>query len=117
MSIQVVGRVVNVFQGRPTTDNKTGEVRPAKSKVQLLYETKLENGGVEMDMLTFNTDRPLAFEAARNKIVRCPLKMWEGENGGAGLYVPKGVEIELLDENGKKVGLVESKPDKDKRAA
>jgi hypothetical protein len=110
MSIQVTGRVVNVFRGRAGTDRKTGEVIEPKSKVQLLCETKLQQGGVEMDMHSFNTDRPSAFEAAKGKLVRCPLKRWTGEEGASGYYIPKGVEIELVDDTGKSAGpLVEPK--------
>ena len=43
------GIVQNVFRMEASTDKKTGEVRPAADRVQIMAENTLQNGGRRFD--------------------------------------------------------------------
>ena len=115
MSLSLTGTVMNVYAVAARTDPATGEIRPAASKVQIMGEIKQGDGSVRYDMHDLRTDRGTAFMAAKGKKVRCPVAIFNIE-GTAGLYLPKNAEIELVDDTGKKTGLLDSLPDSASKA-
>lgn len=91
------GRVINCFKKLSEPDSKTGEVREQKPKVQILGETPLKGGGVEMGTTTLSvTDLP-RWEKLKGQVVRCHVAQWFSDKGGdGGLYLVKGTEPEVV---------------------
>ena len=50
------GTVANVFDTPASTDKKTGELRPASTRVQIHAENILENGQKRMELVTLKVD-------------------------------------------------------------
>lgn len=67
------GLVLNVFDTPASTDRKTGEVRPASSRVQLQAENTLENGQKRFDMVTLKVNVPEVYRKLVGKHVRVPV--------------------------------------------
>jgi hypothetical protein len=114
--LTLVGQVMNVFHTAGGTDKKTGEVIEPRAKVQIMGSIPMQNGEERNEMFDLTTDRPHSFKVAKGKKVRVPVQLWVID-GNAGIYTPRGVEIELIDDNGKKIGLIEEDKPQGKRAA
>lgn len=114
------GRIVNVFHVPPRT-NRDGEVLPPYSKVQLMGEVPLPQGGVQVELIDLRTDRGTAFEAAKGKLVECAVRPYAfaGEGGGVigGVSLLKGVEIRLLKDDGSPAGVLASEGPQNARKA
>lgn len=67
------GQVINVFEMAAYTDKKTGEVSPAKSKVQIMAENTLQNGQARMELVTLTVDTPDAYQRLVGRQVRVPV--------------------------------------------
>ena len=67
------GLVLNVFDSPPSTDRKTGEVRPASTRVQIQAENTLENGQKRFDMVTLKVQDGEAYRKLAGKPVRVPV--------------------------------------------
>lgn len=67
------GTVLNVFEMPPYTDKKTGEINPAKSRVQIMAENTLQNGQQRMDLVTLGVDNPEAYQRLVGRSVRVPV--------------------------------------------
>lgn len=67
------GLVLNVFDTPASTDRKTGEIRPASSRVQLQAENTLENGQKRFDMVTLKVNVPDVYRKLVGKAVRVPV--------------------------------------------
>lgn len=67
------GTVLNVFEMPPYTDKKTGEINPAKSRVQIMAENTLQNGQNRMDLVTLGVDNPEAYQRLVGRSVRVPV--------------------------------------------
>lgn len=67
------GTVMNVFDTPPSVDKKTGEVRPASSRVQIQAENTLQNGQNRLELVTLRVDTPDAFRALLGRPVRVPV--------------------------------------------
>lgn len=67
------GLVLNVFDTPASTDRKTGEIRPASSRVQLQAENTLENGQKRFDMVTLKVNVPDVYRKLIGKAVRVPV--------------------------------------------
>jgi hypothetical protein len=63
------GMVLNVFDTPESTDKKTGEVRPAATRVQIQAENTLENGQKRFDMVTLKVSDGEAYK----KLVGMPV--------------------------------------------
>jgi hypothetical protein len=50
------GIVQNVFRTDSTTDKKTGEVRPAADRVQIMAENTLPNGETRIELVTLKVE-------------------------------------------------------------
>jgi len=67
------GVVQNVFRTDATTDRKTGEVLPAKDRVQIMAENTLQNGQKRMELVTLTVDSPEAYRKLVGHSVRVPV--------------------------------------------
>lgn len=67
------GQIINVFDMAPYTDKKTGEISPAKTKVQIMAENVLQNGQNRMELVTLTVDTPDAYKALVGRSVRVPV--------------------------------------------
>lgn len=67
------GVVLNVFDTPATTDKKTGEIRPAASRVQIQAENTLENGQKRFDMVTLKVQDSEIYKKLIGKLVRVPV--------------------------------------------
>lgn len=109
--LTVKGLIMNVYHV-PARTTRDGELLEPYSKVQLMGEMPLPQGGVQMELLDLRTDRGTAFEQAKGKLVECSVRPYAfaGEGGKvvAGLSLIKGVEIRLLKEDGTRAGALSS---------
>jgi hypothetical protein len=67
------GTVQNVFSKPASTDQKTGEQRPASDHVQILAENFLESGEKRLEMLTLKVRSIDAYRGLLGKAVRVPV--------------------------------------------
>jgi hypothetical protein len=67
------GTVLNVFDTPATTDKKTGEVRPAATRVQISAENTLENGQKRIELVTLKVDKGDKYRDLIGKPVRVPV--------------------------------------------
>lgn len=67
------GVVLNVFDSPASTDRKTGEVRPASTRVQLQAENTLENGQKRFDLVTLKVATGDLYRKLTGKAVRVPV--------------------------------------------
>lgn len=78
------GTVLNVFDTPASTDRKTGEVRPASTRVQIQAENTLENGQKRFDMVTLKVQDGEAYRKLTGQPVRVPVGAFV--SNGAILY-------------------------------
>lgn len=67
------GIILNVFDTPSKTDQKTGEVRPASTRVQIQAENTLENGQKRFDMVTLKVSDGEGYKKLVGKAVRVPV--------------------------------------------
>ncbi len=67
------GMVLNVFDTPASTDKKTGEIRPATTRVQIQAENTLENGQKRFDMVTLKVQDGATYQKLAGKPVRVPV--------------------------------------------
>ena len=78
------GVVLNVFDMPASTDKKTGEVRPAATRVQIQAENTLENGQKRFDMVTLKVSDGEVYRKLQGKPVRVPVGAFVA--GGSIMY-------------------------------
>lgn len=67
------GTVQNVFAKPASTDQKTGEIRPASTHAQILAENVLESGEKRLEMVTLKVHAADAFRKLVGQAVRVPV--------------------------------------------
>lgn len=67
------GMVLNVFDTPASTDKKTGEVRPASTRVQIQAENTLENGQKRFEMVTLKVAKGEVYQKLIGQPVRIPV--------------------------------------------
>lgn len=67
------GIVLNVFDTPASADKKTGEIRPASTRVQIQAENTLENGQKRFDMVTLKVQDGEVYKKLTGKPVRVPV--------------------------------------------
>lgn len=67
------GVVLNVYDTPQTTDKKTGEVRPASTRLQLQAENVLENGQKRIDLVTLKVHDADKYKKSIGKLVNVPI--------------------------------------------
>lgn len=79
------GTVLNVFDTAQTTDKKTGEIRPAATRVQVSAENTLENGQKRIELVTLKVAKGEPYRALIGKPVSIPVGAFVA-NGGILFY-------------------------------
>lgn len=67
------GTVLNVFDTPETKDLKTGEIRPAATRVQINAENTLENGQKRFELVTLKVAKGDSYRALVGKPVSIPV--------------------------------------------
>lgn len=67
------GIVLNVFDTPESTDRKTGEIRPAATRVQIQAENILPNGQKRVELVTLKVDKGEAYKKLLGQPVRVPV--------------------------------------------
>ena len=67
------GSVLSVFDTAASTDRKTGEVRPASTRVQIMAENTLENGQKRFDMVNLKVHNGDTYRKLAGKHVSVPV--------------------------------------------
>lgn len=67
------GLVLNVFDTAESVDRKTGDIRPASTRVQVQAENTLENGQKRFDMITLKVKDGEMYKKLVGKPVRVPV--------------------------------------------
>lgn len=84
------GTVLNVFDTPASTDKKTGEVRPAASRVQIHAENTLENGQKRFELVNLKVADGEVYRKLQGKPVRVPVGAFASA-GGIVFYALKDV--------------------------
>ena len=67
------GIVQNVFNTPESVDRKTGEVRPAADRVQIMAENTLQNGEKRIELVTLKVDKGEPYRKLLGLPVRVPV--------------------------------------------
>lgn len=67
------GQVLNVFDTPASTDRKTGEIRPAATRIQIQAENTLENGQKRIELVTLKVDQGEAYKKLVGQAVSVPV--------------------------------------------
>lgn len=67
------GQIINVFDTPESTDRKTGEIRAAKFRIQIMAENELQNGQKRLDLVNLSVDQPEVYKPLRGQNVRVPV--------------------------------------------
>lgn len=67
------GQIINVFDTPEGHDRKTGEVREAKFRIQIMAENELQNGQKRFDLVNLTVDSPEVYKPLRGQHVRVPV--------------------------------------------
>lgn len=67
------GQVINVFDQPSYTDKKTGEVSPAKHRVQIMAENLLQNGSNRMELVNLTVEDITPYQKLIGRSVRVPV--------------------------------------------
>lgn len=89
------GQVLNVFEVPAYTDKKTGEVTPARSRVQIMAENVLQNGEVRMDLVNLTVAHADPYKALQGRQVRVPVGVF-ASGRDVTFYALKGHNPELV---------------------
>jgi hypothetical protein len=82
------GTVLNVFDTPPSTDKKTGEIRPAATRVQIQAENTLENGQKRFEMVNLKVANGDSYRKLQGQSVRVPVGAF-ASGGGIVFYALK----------------------------
>ena len=74
------GQVINVFNQPSYTDKKTGEVTPAKHRVQIMAENMLQNGQNRMELVNLTVEDPVPYQTLQGRTVRVPVGAFAQSN-------------------------------------
>lgn len=74
------GTVQNVFTKPASTDQKTGELRPASDHVQVLAENILESGEKRLEMVSLKVRSAETYRKLQGQFVRVPVGVFARNN-------------------------------------
>lgn len=89
------GQVLNVFDQPASTDKQTGEVRPAKSRVQIMAENELQNGQKRHELVNLTVDDPSLYRSLQGRSVSVPVGCFVS-SGAILFYALKGQKPQAL---------------------
>jgi hypothetical protein len=67
------GQVINCFDQPPYKDKTTGEIAPAKHRVQIMAENLLQNGSNRMELINLTVDDIDPYQKLVGRSVRVPV--------------------------------------------
>lgn len=67
------GVIQNVFDTPESTDRKTGEVRPAATRIQIMAENTLQNGQKRVELVTLKVDKGDPYRKLVGQAVSVPV--------------------------------------------
>ncbi len=67
------GQVLNVFDQASSVDKETGEIRPAKTRVQIMAENELQNGQKRVELVNLTVDDPTLYRSLSGRAVSVPV--------------------------------------------
>lgn len=88
------GNVLNVFDMPASTDKKTGEIIPARARVQVMCENTLQNGQKRMDLVNLTVEDSKPYQKAVGRAVRVPVGAFVS-GAAVQFYALKGVAPEF----------------------
>lgn len=83
------GQVLNVFDQAASTDKETGEIRPAKTRVQIMAENELQNGQKRVELVNLTVDDPTLYRSLAGRPVSVPVGAFVAQ-GTVLFYALKG---------------------------
>jgi len=83
------GNVLNVFDQPASTDKATGEVRPAKCRVQIMAENELQNGEKRLELVNLTIQDPDLYRSLEGRSVSVPVGAFVA-SGSVLFYALKG---------------------------
>lgn len=89
------GQIINVFDTPESTDKKTGEVREAKFRIQVMAENELQNGQKRYDLVNLAVDKPELYKPLKGQFVRVPVGVF-ASSSTCHFYALKGAKPEAL---------------------
>ena len=89
------GKIINVFDTPESTDRKTGEVRDAKFRIQVMAENELQNGQKRYDLVNLSVDQPALYKPLTGQFVRVPVGAF-ATGGAVQYYALKGARPEVV---------------------
>ena len=87
--LHLYGQVLNVFDSPPSTDKATGEIRPAKSRVQIMAENELQNGQKRHELVNLSVEEPDLYRKIVGQMVSVPVGAFVA-SGAVLFYALKG---------------------------
>jgi len=90
------GVVINVYDTAQSTDKKTGEIRPAVTRVQIQAENTLENGQKRVEMISLKVANGDPFRKLLNRPVRVPVGVFA--SGSSLIYYALNGGSNFIDE-------------------
>lgn len=89
------GQIINVFDTPESTDKKTGEIRDAKFRIQVMAENELQNGQKRFDLVNLSVDMPDLYKPLKGQNVRVPVGAFVS-GSSVQFYALKGAKPELV---------------------
>ena len=89
------GQVLNVFDQAESRDKETGEIRPAKSRVQIMAENELQNGQKRHELVNLTVDDPTLYRSLSGRSVSVPVGAFVA-SGAVLFYALKGQKPSLF---------------------
>jgi hypothetical protein len=91
------GQIINVFDTPESIDKKTGDLREAKFRIQIMAENELQNGQKRVDLVNLSVDTPAIYKPLTGQFVRVPVGVFVS-GGAVQYYALKGGKPELTKE-------------------
>jgi hypothetical protein len=92
----ITGKVINCFSQEQKPDKETGEVLPAKDKVQIMGSVPVMGGESKFEMVDLSVPDGLSFKEYEGKKVSVPLGVFAPSKGSVIYFIPQGSKISVL---------------------
>jgi hypothetical protein len=89
------GQIINVFDTPESMDKKTGEIREAKFRIQVMAENELQNGQKRFDLVNLSVERPELYKPLKGQNVRVPVGVFVSGTS-VQFYALKGARPEIV---------------------
>ena len=93
------GQIINVFDTPESTDRKSGEIREAKFRIQIMAENELQNGQKRFDLVNLTVGTPEVYKQLKGQNVRVPVGVFVS-GSSVQYYALKNARPELVKQPG-----------------